>query len=644
MVVKDLTARYEARMDPPSSPVRPTPVVPGTVSQLRERLELAVIHEANMSRNSSSLRRASIDVSSIHRGPDSSPLSSVPNCKLDVDILHKESCMVPPNTIRVSSAIKRLEAERPAILPHPGHLRTSQQYRWSKSLGNRANSVDVPRPTNKISSSRLHRPFIEERDALIAERARLSRGETGSVSVPTKRVTPVDTLRRNARSMNNNNSCAPRWIHGASRVTSLSSRFQKLPASEKLAKIDQLEPISDTTDLVLDDIGSLVRVQEIDNDIIVSHNVSPVVSLTRNDLLKKLGEASPGKHGRTNQPDMMPGMANEKYFEHGNKSDDSDFSSAKQLFTSEVSMCEEPSPCPSPRRRRPHPVSTPVAIPRTMSSSTAPSPARCESPLSTNGRDRLVTSGSAKRLPKAKVMIARRRGHSASFDGSDTRAASLDLDGNRQRGGSLLDKPGARRLIREYTSVHELHMGMVSLLEENPENEQVEFRDPDVMDGVRHAPIGGRNTAKTHESANGHNRHRTSRDVYKREYEFIDAEEIGDMRKGVGHGRHIVSDEIFPEDRGSKQRYRNKKKLFKVAGSGKVGKVRHERHLEDIQRRSSMISGALGRVSMAADPWIDFITDSNSGTGMAGKSRGPLRRVMDRIFRKGRGNTGLIDK
>lgn len=224
---------------------------------------------------------------------------------------------------------------------------------------------------------------------------------------------------------------------------------------------------------------------------------------------------------------------------------------------------------------------------------------------------------SFKRLPKAKVMIARRRGHSLNLpdrydDPQPNVHATLSMDE-----GSL----GARRLVREYSNPSELMTGQVSMVEvSNDDDLNLSDRKQENV-----PPITGGGLLRQHKREN---------EFKKRYDEFMDAEDFGDKRQ-------VVSDEDFTLEAdvpsgSSKQRYKHRMRIFGKSAhkdKEKLRTERRERHAEMVSRRSEILSGALDRVSMAADPWIDFITDANA----LPSGRRPLRDVMKKLFRR-RGN------
>lgn len=241
-------------------------------------------------------------------------------------------------------------------------------------------------------------------------------------------------------------------------------------------------------------------------------------------------------------------------------------------------------------------------------------------------------NASLKRLPKAKVVIARRRGHSVNLDvRNDDGPQSFPLS----RKTTSMDEPGVRRLVREYSNPRELlegHISMVDLDSDNGSQSGGE-EEPAPATAVLPSkfPVG----------------RRPRENEFKNRYdEFLDAEGLQrPLRSSDGEDAHLDVDARFVKARNSKQRY--KIRLFGGKGVSKADRERqrtgrHEGHVENVQRRSAMLSGALDRVSMAADPWIDFITDTNALPGV-GKRRRPFRNAMKRLFRRGKQPDLIMD-
>lgn len=92
----------------------------------------------------------------------------------------------------------------------------------------------------------------------------------------------------------------------------------------------------------------------------------------------------------------------------------------------------------------------------------------------------------------------------------------------------------------------------------------------------------------------------------------------------------IDADAHYATSSSAKQRYRDRERR-----GPKQLSVRKNDRSRRIARRSSVVSGAIDRVSMAADPFIDFMAEHG---GVAGpkKPRGTLSKILTKLFGKGR--------
>ncbi len=210
--------------------------------------------------------------------------------------------------------------------------------------------------------------------------------------------------------------------------------------------------------------------------------------------------------------------------------------------------------------------------------------------LDNAARERWRNERSAK-LPKAKVMIARRRD---------------DVEDLLDSGDAAAPSPTTRRLVKEYKDPAELLEGRVSLVDlVCDEDGSVRRRNKVAFD------------------------------------EFA---EMDTLAGPVDSGEEDV--EIDPEEHyagsTSKQKYR--RRLFGAGAHGAqdrnaapVGTNREEREKRrqmQFRRRSSVVSEAIDRVSMAADPFIDFMSSHNPAP--AAKARGPLSKLWQKLFKRHR--------
>lgn len=208
--------------------------------------------------------------------------------------------------------------------------------------------------------------------------------------------------------------------------------------------------------------------------------------------------------------------------------------------------------------------------------------------------------------------------------------------------------PSGRRLVREYSHPRELFAGHVSLLPSTPPESpppQEMVSKPIISPGSQPTPFRPHSQPATSVQSSHPNTvlatrvaPPVARKALKNRYDdFMDPDDLPG-RRHRDRDEELAADG-FPAVSNSKKRYHNKKRLFGTNDEKEKERRRAERN-ERVERTSSVISGALDRVSMAADPWIDFITDAN-GVGVPNKTAGPLRRAMKRLFGK-RGHAGLI--
>ncbi|KAI0560895.1 hypothetical protein FGB62_98g063 [Gracilaria domingensis] len=241
-------------------------------------------------------------------------------------------------------------------------------------------------------------------------------------------------------------------------------------------------------------------------------------------------------------------------------------------------------------------------------------------------RGRLYAQGSVKRLPKAKVLIARRRGQSVNLDTS----AVGNSDVQPLTGAAVsADEIGRRRLVREISNPGAFFAGQVSMVQRTSEKDVHTPEASEEEDGSppspRRKPFG--------ELGTFHSKH-LRQDAFRKRYdEYLDAEDLN--RAPDSNESSASESELLGESGASKMKYRPRMKLFGRKNAqlekDRLRAKRHERRKEDIARRSTILSGALDRVSMAADPWIDFITDAKA-MPVPEKARGSLRRAVKRLF------------
>lgn len=241
-------------------------------------------------------------------------------------------------------------------------------------------------------------------------------------------------------------------------------------------------------------------------------------------------------------------------------------------------------------------------------------------------------------LPKAKVVIARRRPQSADLDAQVSSFGPLSPrdDAVSAPGLPSFDplfdqvpvsklKSGNRKLVTDYTDPEELRRGRISLINLMATNvESValgEDEDPD-FDYVP-PPVssrGGRIYGNQKEIDAAAQRRRNPAANYD---DFMDPEAMM---------RQVDADTLYDEGPSKK---RNKAgRFFKLKARNENRNKESRRQAESqedaLQRRSFMVSGAIERISTAADPFVDFITNARPVGGAPQKGR--FSRFMARLF------------
>lgn len=246
-----------------------------------------------------------------------------------------------------------------------------------------------------------------------------------------------------------------------------------------------------------------------------------------------------------------------------------------------------------------------------------------------------------KPLPKAKVVIARRRPLSVDLDAQTPSPFGLVSPRNDavsapglpsfkpmfDSSPPLHSQKGNRKLVTDYSDPEELRRGRVSLINlmaTNVESVMLgEDEDPD-FDYVP-PPVsvkGGRIYGNKEETSNGGvNRPRNRAFNYD---DFMDPEA---MMKPV--------DEEMLYDEGPSKKSNKPPRFFRLLGKNE-GRIKENRRGaetrdEALHRRSSMVSGAIDRISTAADPFVDFITNAKP-VGSVPLPKGRFSRLMSRIF------------
>jgi hypothetical protein len=236
-------------------------------------------------------------------------------------------------------------------------------------------------------------------------------------------------------------------------------------------------------------------------------------------------------------------------------------------------------------------------------------------------------------LPKAKVVIARRRPESASIDYGVEGFGAPSFDPRNDAASapmlpSLFPSAAPATLVTEYSDPAELHRGRVSLINLMETNAETVVPEDDAD-----FDFGDRTSA---DAARGAEAARKPRFNYD---DFMDAEEMGAARAAAGPPQTAPY-----QTAGSRAGGRKPGKarfLRRIVGGGREDPTagRHSTRREDIQRRSTMVSGAIDRISIAADPFVDFIT-SGGPAGAPPKNR--FSKFMSRLFGEGARQRKLV--
>lgn len=271
------------------------------------------------------------------------------------------------------------------------------------------------------------------------------------------------------------------------------------------------------------------------------------------------------------------------------------------------------------------------------------------------------SSSSARRLPKAKVMLGRKRPHTT--DGMDLNGPSkcMSADGVLE-GHDSLPTPG-RKLVREYSHPRELFEGHVSMVVPISAEEDRQHRYSHRTES--HSNAEARKFARARQEDAMKHRMRMEVSRNSADYDHFThrvGANMGGMPANRGRNRSEQDDFLDSLGRsgGSKKRYSKRQGVFVGAGGGNGGsggsgngkarrmtneEERRKRIADRMERTGLMISGTLERVSMAADPWIDFITAGAAPPDFTERRpgrRGRIRRAIFRLFGVCNSNTRLL--
>jgi hypothetical protein len=233
----------------------------------------------------------------------------------------------------------------------------------------------------------------------------------------------------------------------------------------------------------------------------------------------------------------------------------------------------------------------------------------------------------SKPLPKAKVVIARRRPDSVDFgvqgvpESSPNRAA---MSTPAHQFDELYEQPPTRKLVTDYSDPMELRRGRVSLINlmdtncANPDDDDsAQGQGSAAMPGGGSAVDCGRKGGM--HGTSGKSAH-SQRSAASKNTDFMDAD---------GLGRQISVNEVYGQGP-VKRSY--KPSIFggRPANAEDEKSQRHAAREEAINRRSTFVSGAIDRISIAADPFVDFITNAN--VSAPAPPRGRFSRFMQKFM------------
>lgn len=559
MTVAELAKRFENAAVSDDA-ITPPAVQLGRVRELTRRLEHAVHSTVGNEENASAPGSPAL-----HQNDDLSSVEVDPEVEEEPE-KQEDAFPSPPLLPSVSRA---LSAELRDAIP-------IQRLLTPPTFGSLSNRNQPSQPSLLPSSPRTPArneiqtsiPSSEHSPETLTLQQRLARYEQLTSPVPT----PPDV--KNAHPPSSPSSPRPSPLAGPSNAPRTpSTEFSEQTSS--LSSEQRIELIPDVSEGDLDDIEGVELVEDEErvegSSSTGTDTFDSETTFHRAQTIETLPSQSQSFH---TPPVIQPSPPPSNSPSASNASENSSFSSAEFASAKEEFHQDRPAP-------------------HTLAVPSAP---RMQSNLSSQPHTLHIAPGSFKKLPKAKVVIARRR------HDDDVRISHDDASG--------------RKLIREYENPKELLEGNVSLVEisDDDDDEITEFRDPEISDVRRNTSV-----LKKHRA-----------DAFRHRYdEFMDVHEIERLNE-------IVDDDVS----NSKEKY-PRRRLFR---RGKVEKARQReermaQHRQAVARRSTVISGALDRVSLAADPFIDFITDNNT---LPTAKAGGLRRGLKRLFGFGRPNAALI--
>lgn len=261
-------------------------------------------------------------------------------------------------------------------------------------------------------------------------------------------------------------------------------------------------------------------------------------------------------------------------------------------------------------------------------------------------------NGSARKLPKAKVMLGRRRPLATDARNADDGTSSST--NGLYVGHESPSMASGRRLVREYSHPQELLEGHVSMVV--PVDIEDDHQQRHAQRADSHSIAESRKYAQARQEDAMRHRMKLHAGRNSADYDMFTFGVGANGTFGVPSSRDTLSPDyldMLGQSTSSKKRYSKRQGLFVGAGDGidmEIGyderentrrtrstdeNARRKRIVERVNRSGMMVSGTLNQVSMAADPWIDFITDRAvepaTTEGRQGR-RGRIRRAIFKLF------------
>lgn len=230
---------------------------------------------------------------------------------------------------------------------------------------------------------------------------------------------------------------------------------------------------------------------------------------------------------------------------------------------------------------------------------------------SLSGNGRIPSNLRANPLPKAKVVIARRRPQSQSVD------LGLPSFEDAHSVGPLRD-PVSAPVLPVAPKFAAGRVSLVNLMETNTETIVPDMGDPDFDD------LDDDDFDRVADGADRPHLIDPMADPY------TSPEELSGGR-GAGFGESAPVTNKKPARKG----------LFGKKG-GKDKNHNESRFDSDVQRRATMVSGAIDRLSVRVDPYVDFLANGTGAPASRPVKKNRFSKMMKRLF--GQGDRKLIKR